>query len=93
LLYLCEELLAEPTQVALAEDDQVIETLLSGTAKKPLNHGIHPRGAYCIPDDPNASPLRHPIELSPLLVVQITDDELRSCTERSDIAELLGSPL
>jgi hypothetical protein len=82
------ELSENTVQVTLPQDEHVLEALPPGAAEKSLDHGIHQRCPYRCLDDPHARSFRHPIELGSVLVVSVTDDELRPLPERRGVAEL-----
>jgi hypothetical protein len=83
------ELFENTAQVALPQDDHVVEALLPDAAQKSLYDRVHQGGPHCRLDDPNARPFRDPIELSPVLVVPVADDELRPLCQWSGVAKLL----
>src|SRR5690606_25400182 len=79
-------------EVALAEDDDVIQAFPSDAPEKALAGRVHqwrPDGRL---QDADPCSLGHPIELSAELVVAIADDELGAVAERGQLPELLGSP-
>ncbi len=80
-------------QVALAQDDQVVDTLAPHAPKESLAHGIHQGRLHCRLRDPQPRAFGNAIEDCPVLVVAISDQEARSFAERRGIAELLRRPL
>src|SRR5450432_3933954 len=80
-------------QMALAQDDNVIETLTTHAAEEALTGGIHVWRAHCGLDDPRPEGLGSAVEFGAELAVPITDEESRSLPERRSIAELLRRPL
>src|SRR5450631_2723135 len=80
-------------QMALAQDDDVIETLPAYAAEEALTGGIHIWRAHGGLDDPRSEGLGSEIEFGAELAVPIADDELGPDAERRSIAELLRRPL
>src|SRR5450631_2781297 len=80
-------------QMALAQDDDVIETLTTHAAEEALTRGIHVWRAHSGLDDPRAEGLGSAVEFGSELAVPVADDETRSLAERRCSAKLLGSPL
>ena len=80
-------------QMALAQDDDVIETLPAYAAEEALTGGIHIWRAHGGLDDPRSEGLGSPVGFGAELAVPITDEESRSLPERRSIAELLRRPL
>src|SRR5450432_3227234 len=80
-------------EMALAQDDDVIETLASHAAEEALTSGIHVWRTHGGLDDPRSEGLGSEIEFGAELAVPIADDELGPDAERSRIAELLRRPL
>src|SRR5450432_1093570 len=80
-------------QIALAQDDDVIETLASHAAEEALTRGIHVWRAHGGLDDPRSEGLGSAVEFGAELAVSVADDETRSLAERRSIAELLRRPL
>jgi hypothetical protein len=79
--------------VRSSENDDVIQTFASGTAKESFADRVHQwrlnrRSQYF-----HASTLRHTIKFCPELAVIVANDELGPFTERRDVAKLLCCPL
>jgi hypothetical protein len=80
-------------EVALSESDDVIKALAPCTPKEAFAPRVHQGSPHRHPHDFDAGAFRHPIELGTELAVPITDDHVRTLTERRDVAELLSCPL
>jgi hypothetical protein len=80
-------------QMALDQDDDVIETLPAYAAEEALTGGIHIWRAHGGLDDPRSEGLGSEIEFVAELAVPIADDELGPDAEPRGIAELLRRPL
>jgi hypothetical protein len=78
--------------VALAEDEQMIETLAPHAAEEPLAGGVGARGADGRAQHPDAACGGEVVEARPILAVVVADEEARGCTERCRLAQLLGQP-
>ena len=80
-------------QVALTQDDDVIETLTTHATEEALTGGIHIWRSHGGLDDPRPEGLGSAVEVGAELAVPVADDETRSLAERRGIAHLLRCPL
>src|SRR5665213_692382 len=80
-------------QMALAQDDDVIETLTTHATEEALTGGIHIWRAHAGLDDPRPEGLGRAVEVGTELAAPVADDELGPDAERRSIAELLRRPL
>ncbi len=62
-----------PRQVALADDEEMVEALAPHAAQEALAHGVRPRGAVGRAQDLNAARLSDPGEGRPELAVVVPD--------------------
>jgi len=79
-------------QVALSENDYVIEAFASNATKESLAHGIHQRCLYGCSHYANSDARGDAIEVCPKLVVAIANENLRPLSEGRGIAQLLRRP-
>jgi hypothetical protein len=79
-------------QVALADDQKMIEALPAHASKKALADGIRPRSSHGRLEHSYAYASRRSVEVRPVLVVAIADDEARADAEGSRVAQPLGDP-
>jgi hypothetical protein len=80
-------------RMALAQDDDVIETLASHAAEDAFTSRVHVGRTHGGLDDPRSEGLGSEIEFGAELAVPIADDERGPAAERRSIAELLRRPL
>src|SRR5450755_1598565 len=80
-------------QVALAQDDHVIETFTPHATEEALACGIHVWRAHRSLDAPRPEGSSSAVEVDAELVVPIANNETRSLAERRAVAELLRCPL
>ena len=80
-------------QLALGQDDQVVDALAAYAAEKALAGRVHVRRMHRGLDDPRPETLGSAIEISSEFVVSVADEESRTLSERCRIAKLLSGPL
>lgn len=79
-------------QVALAEDQQVVQALAAHAAKEALAHGVRPRGAIGPAQDRDPARDVEARERRPEPAVVVADEIPRALVERRCFTELLGDP-
>ena len=85
------DILAEHArEVALAEDEQVVQALTAHAAQEPLAGRIRARRAIGCAQDLTAAGRRDTRESGPELAVVVTDQVARALAERGGLAQLLG---
>jgi len=85
-------LAAHAGQVALAEDEQVIQALAADAPQEALADGVGLRGAVRCAQDLDTARCRNPRECRPELAVVIADEVARALVKRGGLAQLLGDP-
>src|SRR5450432_3110654 len=80
-------------EVALVQDDHVVQAFAPHAPEKSLTDGVHVRRPDGSLDDPRSEGLGGAVEVGAELTVPVADDETRSFAERRCRAKLLGSPL
>ncbi len=87
------EMLAQHlVEMALAQDEDVIQALASDAPKEALHDCIRTRGLNRRTDDPDPACLGHPRKCRPELGVVVSEQERRPLIEGGSFAELLGDP-
>ncbi len=78
--------------MALAKNDDVIQTLSPCAPKKAFACGVHEWRLDCRSHDFHSGALRHAVEFSTELIVVIANDHIGTLAERRNIAKLLCRP-
>src|SRR5512145_3490111 len=81
------------SQMVFAENDDVIQTLASHSAKKPLANRIHPRRAWRDLHDLDIGTLSDSVECRTILGVTIPNQQQWSRAKWGDLAQRLRRPL
>src|SRR6516162_516838 len=82
-----------PLQVALVEDDHMVQTLIPRRSDPPLRERVRPRRPHGGPDPHDAEPLYAAIELDPEPAVPVTDQIPRRVpVPAARVHDLLGRP-
>jgi hypothetical protein len=93
LVEILESILAQhPPQLLLPQNHDVVETLATYTAQKPLDDGIAVRRLRRDLHDVDAHAVRHGVELFAELAVVVSDEVLRPLSERRRLPQLLSGP-
>jgi hypothetical protein len=79
-------------EMSLTQDQEEIEALPPHAAQKTLTDGIGLRWLIEYSQNLNPTSIRHSVEGISELVVVVTNQELRSLTERCGLPQLLGHP-
>jgi len=80
-------------EVALAQDDHVIEAFAAHAAKESFARRVHERGSHGGAEHADAGALRGAVEVGTELTIVIADDELGPEAEGCGFPELLCRPL
>jgi hypothetical protein len=87
-------LVQDALQVALVDDDHMIQTFGSDRSDPPLRERVRPRGPHGGPDPSDAEPLHAAIELHPEPAVPVTNQIPRRVPiPATRLHDLLGRPL
>ena len=76
--------------MALAEHENLIEALSAHASRKALAHGIRSRRSHRRFENSCSHRIGCSVELLPVLVVSIADDEARADAEGRGVSQLLG---
>ena len=82
----------EREQVSLPEHQNVIEALSANTSQEALTHGVGPRSSHRSFENPRTHANGDAVELRPVLVVAIADQEARAYAKGRRMAQLLSDP-
>jgi len=86
-------LIQNTCKMALAKNDDVIQTLSPYAPKNAFAPGIHKRSPHCGSHDFHSDTFRHSVEFSAELIVVIANDHFETLAERRNIPKLLRRPL
>lgn len=86
-------LLHDLAQMLLAQDEEEVEAFPPHAAQKPLTDGVGLRRLIGCGENLNSTPIRHPGEGVPILVVVIANQETRPLAEGRRLPQLLGHPV
>ena len=85
-------LLDDAVEMALTENEEVVQTLSAKTAEESFADGVSLWRADWRTQNLDVSPLRDPVEGCSVLAVIVADEEPWTFSERSGVAELLCNP-
>ena len=80
-------------KMALAKNDNLIQTLSPYAPKKTFAPSVHEWSPHCRSHDFHSGAFRHSVEFSAKLVVVIADDHVGALAEWRNITQLLRRPL